>query len=62
MLINLKLASHAFRCGGQQWKFGVQNNIFQSIRHQMTQCNTFSKDALLNRNVSVHSCAFVLVL
>lgn len=58
MLINLKLASHAFRCGGHQWKFGVQNNIVQSLRHQMTQGNAFSKNALLNqqnRNVSDQS-------
>lgn len=54
MLINLKLASHAFRCGSQQWKFGVQNSFVQSIRSQMTKCNTFSKNALLNQqNLSV---------
>lgn len=55
MLINLKLASHAFRCGSQQWKFSVQNNFSQSIRNQMTQSNSFSKNALFNqqnRNVS----------
>lgn len=55
MLINLKLATHAFRCGSQHWKFGVQNNLVQSIRSQMTQSNVFTKNAIPNqqsRNVS----------
>lgn len=49
MLINLKLATHAFRCSSQQIKFGVQSNLFQSVRNQMTQSNVFSKNQILNQ-------------
>lgn len=35
------------------WKFGVQNNFVQSIRHQMTQNNPISRYSFNQQSVSL---------